>query len=207
MNQYLQKIVRVVSFILICAVLFSSCARNDNFDDAEKLLSDTDLSSDVDSEGAINSDQWIREQLRESGYTDEEINAFFAEQEAAKNDQRENVIYTFTIDTACVTSVLVTSEGVRGPTYQYSFTPENHPDEFQKLCDIVDGEYQYIGTENELLGGAMVLDLFDGDELLWHISFSGGDRIYYENGFYVQTGKLRELEDIFDPYYTDENLK
>lgn len=207
MNRHLPKIVYIVSFALICAILLSSCARNGDSDDAEKILSETDLSSGVDSEGTIDAEQWLREQFKDSEYTDEELNAFFAEQKAPQNDQRENVIYTFTIDTANVTSILVTSEGVRGPTYQYSFTPDNNPDEFQKLCDIVDGEYQYIGTENELLGGAMVLDLFNGDELLWHISFSGGDRIYYENGFYVQTGKMRELEDIFDPYYTDENLK
>lgn len=207
MDRILRKIIYVVSFILICAIMLSSCARNDDPYDAEKALSETDLPSEVDNEGTIDSEQWLREQLKNSGYTDDELDAFFAEQEAAENDRRENVIYTFTIDTANVTSILVTSEGVRGPTYQYSFAPETHPDEFQKLCDIVGGEYQYIGTENELLGGAMVLELFNGDELLWHISFSGGNRICYENGFYVQTDKLRELEDIFDPYYTDENLK
>ena len=222
MNESFKKTVCIVLIVLTCVILISSCTHEDgnNAMDIDELsgvaeddiaasdtLNNAGLASYVDDDGVIDVDAWLREQLTDSGYTNEEVDAFFATQEIVPNDENEGVIYTFTIDTKDVTSILVTSEAVKGPTYQYLFMPESEPNEFQRLCDIVNVEYSYIGMESDFLGGAITLDFFENDDLLLHVSFDGGGRVYYGNGFYVRIDEWRELEDIFAPYYTDENLR
>lgn len=201
--------------ILIVAMLLmiftASCAKEqDNSEaltDSKELVNanSSDEAKTADGNEESDSDLTIRDILKGSGMTDEEIDEFLAEQEQMK-EADASIISSFTIESDNVTSIRIISEGVVGPTYQYTFTLEDNQEEYRQICDIVEGTYQYIGRENPLLGGGYTVELYSGDELLWKIMFSGGNRIYYEGGYYVQTDDYDALNTLFEPYYVEENL-